>query len=182
MLSQKFAQKQSSEIQAGGLDMVHYGIGRIFQRKNETNFRMSLFPLHPKMGHTKYYWSDKNQVKYTADVVDVKIGTLTSLTGVTGEIQDLGFQRNYGNPSDNWGGYFNLKVVLPPQGKITILWHDERNLFYAAELNIFVELTNQPEFIRHFVETNQEFVRDWASRLSRGEFSKESSPEESSED
>ena len=181
MLSQEFAQKQSSENQAGGLDMVHIRKGRIPQRKNETNFRMTLDTLFPKMGHTKYYWLDKNQVRYTADVVDVKIGTLTSLTGVTGEIQDLGYQRNHGNPSHKWGGRFNLKVVLPPQGKITIVWHDD-NLYYAAELNIFVELTNQPEIIRHFVETNQEFVRDWVGRLLGGEFSKESTPEESSED
>jgi hypothetical protein len=181
MPSQEIAQKQSSEIQAGDLDMVHFGLGRVPQRKNETNFRMRLCSLHPKMGHTKYYWSDKNNVKYTADVVDVKIGTLTSITGITGEIQYLGYQRNQGNPSHKWGGSFNLKVELPPQGKITILWHDD-NLYYAAELNIFVELTIQPEYIRHYVETNQESVRDWVGRLLGGEFSKESSPEESSED
>ena len=134
--------------------MIHWGKGMIPQRKNETNFRISL-EITPE-GEQSYSWFDKNHVKYNASI-DIQVGPNPHYGD--GETQDLGIQSNW--PRGQVSDMFCLRVILPPHGQTTIVWNDEGGLHYTATVNVRVELSKQPEFIIHQLKTNPEAFHDF---------------------
>ena len=148
--------------------MVHWGKGRVPQRKNETNFRIPL-EIDPEGGDT-ISWFDKNGVKYFASA-EVQVGRNPPY--IDGETQDLGIQSNWPSGQRPPSHRFCLHVILPPHGQTTIVWNDGNGLHYTAVVDVRVELCMQTEFILHQLLTNPEDFHDFFESLG---FSRDSLP------